>query len=238
MTARTRRNVQAGLVLALSGLIAGIVISVGWPSRAEPVRGGPAEGEVVQAHAAGLASNASAAEQRRITRLLRGARQAGDPAALKVDYPLDGSIFPGEMLAPTFLWHDAANSDRWLVEITFDGSKARLELLIEGGQPPEGQIDPLAMSGANEVYQPTEYQASATAWKPSPEVWEAIQANSIDREATFAFHGYREDRPEQPLSRGSVTLSTSSDPVDGSIFYRDVPLSPAKTSEGVIAPLP
>ena len=39
------------------------------------------------------------------------------------------------------------------------------------------------------------------------------------------------------LSRGAVRLTTSDDPVGAPIFYRDVPLMPSATKEGVIKPL-
>lgn len=232
-----RMMLQVGILVVLAGVTITALVSA----------------ERVVQGAGPLSSNLDPEDRRRIEGLLQSAGRGADLAPLTVDYPLDGSIFPGEMLPPTFLWHDtAADADRWLIEVTFEGSKERLQLLVDGGQPPEGVIDPLAVSGTNEIYRPTAYQASAQAWRPSPDVWQAIKANSIDRNATLVFHGYQSGQSgtftvsqtretvnvPKALSRGSVTLRTSSDPVDGRIFYRDVPLSPAKTSEGVIAPLP
>ena len=37
---------------------------------------------------------------------IRSAGEAGEPASLTVDYPLDGTIFPPEIVPPTFLWHE------------------------------------------------------------------------------------------------------------------------------------
>ncbi len=87
-------------------------------------------------------------------------------------------------MAPTFLWHDAAaKADRWLVEIA--GEPDRLFVLVLGVPPPQGEIDPMALSSTNEVYEPTPYQASAKSWKPSPRVWQAIkklsQAQKLER---------------------------------------------------------
>jgi len=51
--------------------------------------------------------------------------------------------------------------------------------------------------------------------------------------------GYADDGAKQAVSRGQVTIRTSSDPVSAALFYRDVPLiRPPTTERGVIAPLP
>ena len=43
-----------------------------------------------------------------------------------IDYPEEGSIFPPEIAAPTFLWRDAADKARaWLIEVTFADGAAR-----------------------------------------------------------------------------------------------------------------
>ena len=41
----------------------------------------------------------------------------------------------------------------------------------------------------------------------------------------------------QPVSRGTVAISTSRDAVGAPIFYRDVPLMPSEVEKGVIKPL-
>src|SRR5580692_4414735 len=41
-------------------------------------------------------------------------------AAITVDYPADGSLFPPEITPPTFLWRDAAESAAWWrIDISF-----------------------------------------------------------------------------------------------------------------------
>jgi tetratricopeptide (TPR) repeat protein len=139
-------------------------------------------------------------------------------------------------MAPTFLWHDAAaKADRWLVEIT--GEPDRLFVLVLGVPPPQGEIDPMALSSTNEVYEPTPYQASAKSWKPSPQVWQAIKMLSRARPVNVTFFGYRYDAPDKVVSRGRVSLTTSTDPVDAPIFYRDVPLMPPPNTKSAIMPL-
>ena len=49
-----------------------------------------------------------------------------DRAPIVVDYPEDGSIFPPEITAPTFLWRDpAASANLWRIEVTFGGAGAK-----------------------------------------------------------------------------------------------------------------
>ena len=49
----------------------------------------------------------------------RGPQYPG-PAPITIDYPLEGSIFPPEITAPTFLWHDPAETATvWLIEAAF-----------------------------------------------------------------------------------------------------------------------
>jgi Flp pilus assembly protein TadD len=175
-------------------------------------------------------------------------------ATITVDYPQDGSIVPPDLATPTFLWHDAAAAggaaavgaraatgasaaaDAWYVGVDL-GDGSRVDLLVPGGAPPQGTIDERCISERNEIYRPTPYQASAQSWKPDPAVWEAIKAASTGRPAIVTFAGYRAADPSRPQSLGRVTLTTSRDPVGAPIFYRDVPLMPSQTEEGVIKPL-
>ena len=174
----------------------------------------------------------------RILAVAGSGRASAGLSDLTVDYPFDGTIYPPDMVSPTMHWHDAAEAaDRWVVDVTFEGGSAHLYVLVTGGAPPTGEIDARALGEANEVYRPTEYQASADTWKPSDPVWELIRRNSLGREAKFTLYGFAGENGEEALSRGSFVLSTSMDPVGAPIFYRDVPLMPSKTTEGVIKPL-
>jgi len=179
-----------------------------------------------------------AGEDALIQTLLDAARDAAALAGVKIDYPADRSIFPPEIVAPTFLWHDASSgADRWLVDIAFDPGTPHLRALVSGAPPPQGEIDPKALGEANEIYKPTPYQASAKSWEPSEDFWSTFKARSVDRPALVTLYGYRAGAPGKILSKGSTTLSTSSDPVGAPVFYRDVPLMPTKGKDGVIKPL-
>jgi len=226
----TRMVARATQALAL------VVVSLGLAGCGA---GAPADyADVAVAEGIGLGSTADAAQHELIERLLEAGRLASEPAEVVIDYPLDESIFPPEIISPTVLWHDeSSGADSWLVEVTFSGAASRLSVLVPGEKPQQGEIDPRCISETNEIYQPTPYQASAKAWKPSPEVWEAIKRGSVEKAARVTFYGYLADEPARVVSSGSMILTTSSDPVGAPIFYRDVPLMPAPTEKGVIKPL-
>ncbi len=159
-------------------------------------------------------------------------------AAVTIDYPAEGTLFPPDIEAPTFLWHDAdPRADRWRVTIDPAGEAEPIEVEVPGDPPPRGEIDPRCISVTNRLYEPTPYQASARSWKPSPEIWDALKRGSVAAPARVAFVGYAAADPSVPLSRGTLTLRTSKDPVGAPIFYRDVPLMPSATREGVVKPL-
>jgi hypothetical protein len=65
----------------------------------------------------------------------------GRLAAIVIDYPLNGSIFPPEITAPAFIWRDSSEAaNLWRIEVKFaDGSAAmqfesRGELEGSGGR--------------------------------------------------------------------------------------------------------
>ena len=163
---------------------------------------------------------------------------ADQPAALTIDYPESGSIFPPDMVAPTFLWRDAAPAARfWRIEVTFaDGSPA-LHAVSKGQRPRIGEIDPRCIADNNEPPKLTPQEAVSWTWKPDAETWAAIKKRSVSRSATLTITGFADDQAKQPLSRGSISIHTSKDPVGAPIFYRDVPLMPAVTEKGIIKPL-
>ncbi len=160
------------------------------------------------------------------------------PASITVDYPLDATVFPPEFPPPTFLWRDpAANVATWVISVKpADGSK---ELRIEArGEPFSfGEIDPRCVAPTNQLPKLTPEQAAAHTWKPDPEIWAAIKEHSRERPVTITITGLEKGKASASLSRGTVTIQTSKDPVGAPFFYRDVPLMPADTEKGVIKPL-
>lgn len=199
---------------------------------------GTARALVLAENIAEVPSTAGPALAESIGSLIRSAPRLDPPASITVDYPLDESVFPPEIIPPTFLWHEPTEqADTWLFDVTFATSEEHLYILAPGDRPPAGEIDPRAVAESNEVYQPTPYQASAKAWTPSADVWAAIKRRSTGQPASVAVLGFRSDNPTRAVSQGRITITTSEDPVGAPIFYRDVPLAPSKTQDGVIKPL-
>ena len=170
--------------------------------------------------------------------LLEDARRSGSLPAVTVDYPLEGSVFPPEIVSPTFLWHDPDNTTGlWLIDVSFGTSPHHLYCLTRGVRTP-AEIDPRVVTDTN-VFHESGYQISARAWTPDERVWTLIKGLSTGGDARVTILGVdrREAGGGRLTSRGGVALRTSTDPVGARIFYRDVPLMPTETKEGVVQPL-
>jgi Flp pilus assembly protein TadD len=155
---------------------------------------------------------------------------------IKIDYPLNGSVFPPEITPPTFLWHDPSPSAvRWVVQISFAANTQLMRMDAPGKTMQQGEIDPNAGPGLAL----TPEQASTHTWKPDAETWEKIRRLSTRSTANIGIMGFADDCSKLPVSLGKVTISTSPDPVGAPIFYRDVPLLlPSPEEKGPITPLP
>ena len=195
--------------------------------------------EAVFAVGVDLTSTADAKQEQTILSLA-ASQLAEDASAITIDYPLDESIFPPEIVAPTFLWHETSpQADRWLIDVSLNSGEAHIYVLAEGPPPAVEPDDPECYGTGAEPYALTEYQASAKSWTPSEDVWTVIKEQSVDNEATVTIVGFDSRNPNQPLSHGRMALTTSSDYVGAPIFYRDVPLMPVPASEeGGIMPTP
>jgi tetratricopeptide (TPR) repeat protein len=177
-------------------------------------------------------------------RVMASSQSAGEVQALPnsalssitIDYPQDASIFPQEITPPTFIWRDpneAANS--WRVEVVF-GDHAKAVHSNTSGEPMQmDEIDARCISSTNELPKLTPEQAAAHTWKPSVEEWNFIKQHSIQRAAKVTITGL--DAVGKPLQHAVISLTTSNDPVNGQIFYRDVPLMPSDGKKGTIQPL-
>lgn len=156
-------------------------------------------------------------------------------AAIAIDYPQQGSIFPPELPAPMFIWRDSApDATAWRVEIKFSkGNKISLDINAEPFT--FGEIDERCVSDTNELPKPTPQQAASKTWRPGAETWAEIQRRAVESDAVITITGLRGGK--SAVSEGSVTIRTSKDPVGAPIFYRDVPLMPSELKKGVIKPL-
>ncbi|MCK6554579.1 tetratricopeptide repeat protein [Candidatus Binatia bacterium] len=121
---------------------------------------------------------------------------SGAAGRLTVTYPLDGTLFPPEIVAPTFVWDDrSAGVDRWFVVTQFGD-----------GEPP------------------FMFSASERRWRPSEQDWAQIKRRSLEKDATVVVAGVDSRDPAKILSSARVRIQTSTDEVGDSIFYREVPL--------------
>ncbi len=185
-----------------------------------------------------LRSTASPALANVISTLGESSREGETLGGLTIDYPLDGSIFPPEIISPTIIWHDSVDRcDTWLLELRVAGVEGTFQAILPGAPPSPGPIDERCLTTTNEIYLGTAYQASARTWKVPSDVWTAMKRATQGRLGTLSLSGFHSADPSRALSRGEVAFNTSSDPVGAPIFYRDVPLAPSSTEEGLIKPL-
>jgi hypothetical protein len=153
---------------------------------------------------------------------------------IPIDYPEDGSIFPPDITPPTFLWRDAAGSS-WSIDISFADKTSPIHISSKGEHMRLGAIDPDCTLNPDDLPKLTPRQAATWTWIPDAATWAAIQSHSTERPAKVTITGFRDG--QTPVSRSSISFTTSKDPVGAPIFYRDVPLMPSKGLSGVVQPL-
>ena len=124
------------------------------------------------------------------------AAAATSKAQLRITYPLDGTLFPPESVAPTFVWEDPTGGvDRWNVVVR-DAS---------GADVATASVD-------------------APRWRPSEDTWRRIKQQSRERNAEVIVAGASHTKHATVSSSARVRIRTSKDPVGDSLFYREVPL--------------
>ncbi|MHC4404231.1 MAG: tetratricopeptide repeat protein [Planctomycetota bacterium] len=128
--------------------------------------------------------------------VLVGYDETADYTGLTIQYPLDASLFPPEIVAPTFRWEDAhERSDVWLVTIKLPDTDRRLSSCVE-----------------------------AAEWTPSDDQWDLIQEHGREQDLTVAVLGVNRRRPAEILSGAKISIATSSDEIGAPLFYREVHL--------------
>ncbi|MGA8342877.1 MAG: tetratricopeptide repeat protein [Candidatus Sulfotelmatobacter sp.] len=159
---------------------------------------------------------------------------------ITVDYPVDGSLFPPDIIAPTFQWRDPdPSATTWRIDVTFADRAHGIQLWSQGEKMKLGELD-TSLTG----YVPptlTPEQEAAHTWNPDPKTWANIKKHSVRGAASVTITGFRNGNTTEPVSSGHVNIQTSTDPVGAPIFYRDVPLIPTPPEQGergVIKPLP
>jgi len=128
--------------------------------------------------------------------LLASLARATSPGRITIEYPLDGTLFPPEISAPTLRWKDEnVRATRWLVTIVFAEGRRHIDHFTAQPQ-----------------------------WQPAARLWAQIKRRSLERPALVRVIGFDQHAPPEALSAGQVTIRTSSDEVAAPLFYREVNL--------------
>jgi hypothetical protein len=132
----------------------------------------------------------------RIENILALYRNDAEYDGLTIRYPLNETLFPPEIVPPTFHWEDAnSTSDTWLITIKFQDNEGRMNFLVR-----------------------------ETQWTPEPAQWEAIKKRSLEKQAMVTILGVNRWGREKISSAGQISIKTSKDQVGAPLFYREVNL--------------
>jgi tetratricopeptide (TPR) repeat protein len=115
---------------------------------------------------------------------------------LKLVHPFPGAVFPRDIAPPLFRWQESGHTcDAWQIHVEFAGEAA-----------------------------PVQAAVTHPEWRPDGPTWERIKRHSLDQPARAVVTGLRVAASGLPECRGDVTFSTSPDPVEAPLFYREVNL--------------
>lgn len=201
-------------------------------------------GKVVAGGAGDGARAASSANPEAVPAYVRPApMDSPDPSskrALTIDIPVNGTIYPPDLIPPQFAWRDDnLEATVWRIEIVFGAHERPIKLWSNGQRMELAPVDSSLVGYVPPTLTPE--QAAAHTWRPDAKTWEEIKQHSVEMPATVTISGFANEKSHEPLSHAQSALRTSRDPVGAPIFYRDVPLIPPDletTQRGVIKPLP
>ena len=117
-------------------------------------------------------------------------------STLTITYPYEGTLFPNDITAPTFIWNDTnTRVHSWIVHVAFTDGKSPLTSIV-----------------------------TEPSWTPDKSTWATIKTCSLQGDARLFVFGLGAN--SIPLAGASDTLSfsTSEDRVDATVFFRQVPL--------------
>ncbi|MBN2035102.1 MAG: tetratricopeptide repeat protein [Chitinispirillaceae bacterium] len=134
-------------------------------------------------------------DERHIERILREYHRHPVNSGCTINYPLDGTLFPPEIISPVLQWDDSVAA-QWLVSVTCRSRPAyRIHRLV-----------------------------TVARWQPEDTLWETIKNRSMNDTATLLVIGIGDAAPHTILSAATATFGTSPDSVSDRIFYREVTL--------------
>ena len=142
-----------------------------------------------------------------------------EPAGqLEIRYPLEETLFPPEIVAPTIIWNDATEAvASWRILLRFAAGEPMAGHRANDTAEPHGED-----AGRDAAGDMLRFSAAEPRWRPSEADWREIKRRTEAREAEIAIVGL--DPSAKPISAATVRFQTSTDPVGDSIFYREVPL--------------
>jgi tetratricopeptide (TPR) repeat protein len=114
---------------------------------------------------------------------------------LMIEYPLDETLFPPEIVPPTFRWNDNSGSDTWLVNIDFRDNEDGMNIIT-----------------------------NESRWTPEHQQWQIVKKRSLEKDARVTILGVNRLSPANIVSAGHIKIRTSKDKVGAPIFYREVNL--------------
>ena len=121
----------------------------------------------------------------RVEDVLAVYQSEGNFAGVTISYPGDGTLFPPEIVPPTFWWTDAnPKCTAWLVRIE-----------LGNGRPAMG------------------FLTREPRWTPLPQDWETIKKGSLEQDARVAILGVAADAPPKILTGARLSFRTSKDEV-------------------------
>lgn len=147
-----------------------------------------------------------------------------------VDYPLEGSLFPPDSVAPALQWRDTEPAaTAWRIDFTFGGSHTSPTVLVAGREDEArgARHEPGRLRAADSLTRATsgaQLEARSEGVGGNQETF-----GKGPRHRNLYRLGQRERRR---AAQGQVKIQTSTDPVGAPIFYRDVPLIPTPPDQG------
>ena len=127
--------------------------------------------------------------------LVTNSKKVENSSGLTITYPFNAAVFPPEIAAPVVVWDDTNTASKhWLVTVEF-----------------VSRPDPI-YAFADKHY-----------WTPERPLWEVIKANSVEG-ARITVYGFDSKQAGNIIAKNSISIFTSKDRVDASIFYRQVQL--------------
>jgi tetratricopeptide (TPR) repeat protein len=166
-----------------------------------------------------------------------------DPSAkpaLIIDIPVNGTIYPPDIIPPQFAWRDDNPAAVvWRIEVVFGQHARSIKVWSNGEKMQIGPVDSSLVGYVPPTLTPE--QAAAHTWRPDEKTWEEIKKHSVELPATVTITGYASQNDHGQLSQAQATIQTSKDPVGAPIFFRNVPLLPRSndpTQHDIIKPLP